>query len=239
MTELALVTGGARNIGLAIARRLRADGYGIVILDIEEPEDPDVGEFLRVDLADPEATGAELEQLARNRAITRLVNNVGIVRPAFLDKTTLAEFDKVLATNARSAFQVTQALLPAMRAARFGRVVSIASRVVLGKPERTAYSASKGAIAAMTRTWALELAPMGITVNAVAPGTIGTSAFFENNRPDDPRTRAIIAAIPAGRIGTPDDVANVVSFFLDARSSFVTGQMLYVCGGLTVGLAYP
>lgn len=239
MTEMALVTGGARNIGLAIARRLRSDGYGILILDIAEPEDPTVGEFLRVDLADPEATATALEQVQRNRAITRLVNNVGVVRPAFLEKTTLADFDKVIATNARSAFQVTQALLPAMQAARFGRIASIASRVTLGKLERTAYSASKGAIAAMTRTWALELAPMGITVNAVAPGTIGTPVLFQNNRPEDPRTQAIIDAIPAGRIGTPEDVANAVSFFLDARSSFVTGQILYVCGGLTVGLSYP
>lgn len=130
-----------------------------------------------------------------------------------------------------------QAVLPGMRERRFGRVVSISSRVTLGKVKRTAYAASKGAINAMTRSWALELAPDGITVNAVAPGTIATSAFFRNNPADDPRTRTILAAIPAGRAGTPEDVAHAVSFFVDERSSFVTGQILQVCGGLTVGLA--
>jgi NAD(P)-dependent dehydrogenase (short-subunit alcohol dehydrogenase family) len=142
-----------------------------------------------------------------------------------------------MALNARAALQCLQAVLPAMRAQRFGRVVSISSRVTLGKLKRTAYAASKGAINAMTRTWALELAADGITVNAVSPGTIATSAFFANNPPGDPQTQAIFAAIPAGRAGTPEDVAHAVSFFLDRRSSFVTGQVLQVCGGLTVGLA--
>ncbi|MBV9219971.1 MAG: SDR family oxidoreductase, partial [Methylobacteriaceae bacterium] len=115
-------------------------------------------------------------------------------------------------------------------------IVSISSRAVLGKELRTSYSASKAAIHGLTRTWALELARDGITVNAVAPGTIDTSLFHEANPPDDPRTQAIFKAIPVGRIGTPTDVAHAVSFFLDERSSFITGQALFVCGGLTVGL---
>ncbi|MFO1069412.1 MAG: SDR family oxidoreductase [Geminicoccaceae bacterium] len=238
MAELALVTGGARNIGSAIVRRLIDDGHRVAVIDLETPEHADVAVFLRADLSDPGATAAALAGLTAAHDVTRLVNNVGIVRPALLADTSIADFDTVMAVNARPAMQVLQAVLPAMRRRRFGRVVSISSRAALGKLKRTAYAASKGALNAMTRTWALELAPDGITVNAIAPGTVGTSAFFRNNPPDDPQTQAIIRSNPSGRIGTPEDIAHAASFFLDARSSFVTGQVLHVCGGLTVGLDY-
>jgi 3-oxoacyl-[acyl-carrier protein] reductase len=173
----------------------------------------------------------------RERPVTRIVNCVGVVKPATLEKTTVADFDTVMALNVRCAVQCVQALVPGMRAARFGRIVRISSRAALGKELRTACSASKAALHGVTKTWALELAADGITANAVAPGTIETTAFFENNPRDDPRTQAIIDSIPAKRIGPPVDVAHAVSFFLDERSSFVNGQVLYVCGGLTVGKA--
>ncbi len=231
-----LVTGGARNIGRGIVDRLHAEGYTPIILDLAEPEfNP--GEFHRVDLSRPEDIARTLETVVGRRPVTRIVNCVGIVKPAALKATTLPDFDTVMALNVRCAVQCVQALKPGMRAARFGRIVSISSRTALGKKLRTAYSASKAALHGVTKTWALELAADGITANAVAPGTIETTAFYENNPRDDPRTQAIIDAIPAKRIGTPVDVAHAVSFFLDERSSFVNGQVLYVCGGLTVGRA--
>ena len=115
------------------------------------------------------------------------------------------------------------------------RIVNISSRAALGKELRTAYSASKAALIAMTRTWALELAGFGITVNAVAPGPIRTSLFDEANPPDSPRTKAIVDNIPVGFMGEPDDVADAVAFFASDRARFVTGQVLYVCGGVSVG----
>lgn len=236
MTDYVLVTGGSRNIGAAISRRLRDDGYRVVIFDRVPPED-DLGEYREVDLADPTATAAALAEVIAKRPITRLVNNVGIVKPAWLEDTRLADFDAVMALNVRCAMQCAQALVPVMRQQHFGRIVSISSRTALGKTLRTAYSASKAALHGMSKTWTLELAKDGITANVVAPGTIETSAFYANNPPDDPRTQAIIDAIPAGRIGQPADIAHAVSFFLDVRSSFINGQVLYVCGGLTVGLA--
>ncbi|WP_281271461.1 SDR family NAD(P)-dependent oxidoreductase [Billgrantia montanilacus] len=164
-----------------------------------------------------------------------MVNNVGIVAPALLDETRVEDFDRLMHLNVRSALVCTQAPLPGMRERRHGRIVINASRVVLGKEARSLYSATKGALQSMARTWALELAGDGITVNCVAPGPIATTAFWENNPPDSERARRIIDNIPAQRMGRPEDVAQAVSFFCDARSGFVTGQTLFVCGGVSVG----
>jgi NAD(P)-dependent dehydrogenase (short-subunit alcohol dehydrogenase family) len=122
-----------------------------------------------------------------------------------------------------------------MRAAGFGRIVNIASVAALGKRDRTAYSASKAALCGMTRTWALELGRDGITVNAIAPGAIDTSAFRSANPASGKPSGT--DRIPVGRLGTPDDVAHAASFLLSARAGFVSGQVLYVCGGSTIGAA--
>ncbi|KHJ52593.1 short-chain dehydrogenase [Vreelandella venusta] len=232
----AVVTGGARNIGQAIALRLQHDGYRVIVLDIETPQAASLqADAHVVDLSDIDATQQVLETIANTQPVTCLVNNVGIVRPAMLEEANLEDFDLLMHLNVRSALMCTQALLPAMRAQGHGRIVMNASRVVLGKEARTLYSATKGALQAMARTWALELAADGITVNCVAPGPIATTAFWENNPPDSEQARRIIDNIPVQRMGTPEDVANAVSFFCAPESSFVTGQTLFVCGGVTVG----
>ncbi|MCE8038859.1 SDR family oxidoreductase [Halomonas sp. MCCC 1A11062] len=237
MTEpCAIVTGGARNIGQAIALRLQQDGYRTIVLDIVEPEAESLRADARlVDLAEVEATREMLAEIIANHSVDCLVNNVGIVAPALLDETRVEDFDRLMHLNVRSALVCTQALLPGMRERRHGRIVMNASRVVLGKEARSLYSATKGALQSMARTWALELAGDGITVNCVAPGPIATSAFWENNPPDSERARRIIDNIPARRMGQPEDVAQAVSFFCDERSGFVTGQTLFVCGGVSVG----
>ena len=130
-----------------------------------------------------------------------------------------------------------QALLPGMRQAGYGRVVNIGSRAALGKGGRTVYGASKAGLAGMTRTWALELAADGVTVNTVAPGPIATELFNQSNPPGQPKTLALEASIPVGRVGRPEEVAHSVAMFLDRRAGFITGQLLYVCGGMSVGLA--
>ncbi|WP_445010865.1 SDR family NAD(P)-dependent oxidoreductase [Vreelandella stevensii] len=232
----AVVTGGARNIGQAIALRLQHDGYRVIVLDIETPQAASLqADAHVVDLSDIDATQQVLETITNTQPVTCLVNNVGIVRPAMLEEANLEDFDRLMHLNVRSALMCTQALLPSMRAHGHGRIVMNASRVVLGKEARTLYSATKGALQAMARTWALELAADGITVNCVAPGPIATTAFWENNPPDSAQARRIIDNIPLQRMGTPEDVANAVSFFCAPESSFVTGQTLFVCGGVTVG----
>ncbi|KZX95264.1 MAG: SDR family NAD(P)-dependent oxidoreductase [Sulfitobacter sp.] len=232
----AVVTGGAHNIGLGIARRLREDGWRVFVLDIAEPEDPALrGDAQQVDLSDPEATTAALRNILKEGPVTCLVNNVGIVKPAPFDAVEIDDFDRIMHLNLRPSILAAKLLVPAMRAAGGGRIVMNTSRVTKGKIDRTLYSASKGAIQSMARTWALELARDGITVNCVAPGPIATTAFWENNPEDAPETRAIVDAVPMGRMGTPEDVAQAVAFFADARSGFITGQTVFVCGGTAVG----
>jgi 3-oxoacyl-[acyl-carrier protein] reductase len=232
----AVVTGGARNIGQAIGQRLLADGFGVITLDIETPEDPALRPHaIRVDLSDRATTEAIFATVATTYPVSALINNVGIVRPALFDAVNPDDFETVLNLNTRTALIAAKALVPGMRRLGGGRIVMNTSRVTLGKEARSLYSASKGALQSMARTWALELAQDQITVNCVAPGPIATSIFWQNNPPEAEKTRSLVASIPLQRMGTPEDVANAVSFFCDDRSSFVTGQTLFVCGGVTVG----
>lgn len=234
LRRTALVTGGAGGIGAAIAARLAADGFRVAVLDIAEPTVP-VDRFERIDLSDAGALAAQCARLAAEEEITCLVNNVGIVLPAALEQVAVADFDRLMHVNLRPSILCAQAFVPRMKALGGGRIVMNTSRVTLGKERRTLYSASKGAAQSMARTWALELGPHGITVNCVAPGPIGTEAFWRNNPPEAAPTREIIENIPVKRMGTGEDVANAVSFFCAPEAGFVTGQTLFVCGGVTVG----
>jgi 3-oxoacyl-[acyl-carrier protein] reductase len=232
----AVVTGGAQNIGRAIAERLRDDGYRVVVLDVVEPEAESFrADARRVDLSDRTAAEKAFTEIASQYPVKVLVNNVGIVAPASFDDVDVDDFDRIMHLNARTALLAAKGFVPTMRRLGGGRIVMNTSRVTLGKVHRTLYSASKGALQSMARTWALELAGDGITVNCVAPGPIATTAFWRNNPPDSDYTRNLVASIPVKRMGTPEDVANAVSFFCSDGASFVTGQTLFVCGGVTVG----
>jgi 3-oxoacyl-[acyl-carrier protein] reductase len=228
--ERVLITGGVAGIGAATTQRCREDGFEPVVMDR-------IGDAIHADLSDLAATASALEKALAGGAITRLVNNVGIVCPAPAETQSFAELELAWALNIRCAMQCMQALLPGMRKAGFGRIVNMSSRAALGKELRTAYAATKAGLIGMTKTWALEFGKLGITVNAVGPGPIKTELFDKANPAGSPRTQAIINAVPVRRIGTPEDVAHAVSYFLDARCGFVTGQMHYVCGGMIVGAA--
>jgi NAD(P)-dependent dehydrogenase (short-subunit alcohol dehydrogenase family) len=231
--ERLLVTGGASGIGRAIAEDGLARGWDVIVVD----RDPaPVGTSILADLSDTDSTSTALAEILSDGAVTRLVNNVGAVFPGPLHEQSLADVDAAYALNLRCAVQCAQTLLPGMTDAGFGRIVNVTSRAALGKEERTAYAASKAGLIGLTRVWALELGRLGITVNAIGPGPIATDLFTRAN--DPARTKTIVDAVPVGRMGSPDDIAHATSFFLDDRAGFVTGQVLYVCGGLTVGVVH-
>lgn len=232
MVDRLLVTGGASGIGRAIALHGQNMGWDVVVIDRTPTK---VGRSIVADLADPGQTAAALEDALADGPITRLVNNVGAVFPAPLQSQTLADLDASYSLNMRCAVQCTQALLDGMTDAGFGRIVNMSSRAALGKELRTAYAAAKAGLIGVTRVWALELGPKGITVNAIGPGPIATDLFLKANPIDSPRTKKIVGSVPVGRLGTPEDISYAAGFFLDERSGFVTGQVLYACGGLTVG----
>lgn len=233
----ALVTGTSTGIGKVICEHLLARGFEVVALarrptDLSHPH----LHSLSVDLADRAATAQAARELAQRFAITTVVHNAGIIRPALLADVQLADLDTLTELHLGSAITLVQAALPAMRAARFGRIVLLSSRGALGLATRSAYSATKAGLIGLARTWALELAPEGITVNVVAPGPIrGTEMFHEVVPAESERERKLAEAIPVKRLGTPEDVARAVDFFVEPGNSFVTGQVLYVCGGASVG----
>jgi NAD(P)-dependent dehydrogenase (short-subunit alcohol dehydrogenase family) len=237
MQGTAIVTGASSGIGWATAERLADQGVRVVNLDIAPPSRDSRAAHHQVDLSDAVATAAVLDEVTARHAVTRLVNNVALAQAASLEDTTFDDLAKIVEVNLRAAIQCAQAVLPAMKAAGFGRIVNISSRAALGKTFRTGYAATKGGLISMTRVWALELAPHGITVNAIGPGPIATELFEAVNPPDSPRTQKIMADIPVKRIGRPEDVANAASFFLGDGAGYVTGQTLYVCGGLSIGAA--
>lgn len=231
-----VVTGASAGIGRATAAHLAGRGLHVVNLDRNPLDAPRI-ETLLVDLRDRDRLQAVLDGLASRGEVAGLVNNaaVGSARP--LEETDDDMLSATFDLNLRCAAQCARALVPGMKARGFGRIVNIGSRSSLGRELRTAYAASKGGLISMTRVWALELAGHGITANCVAPGPIATEFFDRMNPEGSERRHRMIAGIPARRLGTPADVAHAVGFFLSEEAGFVNGQTLYVCGGLSAGVA--
>lgn len=235
-SKVAAVTGGSAGIGKAICEDLLAQGYEVVSL-ARRPSGIDHPKLhsIEVDLADRAATAQAVAELVRRFEVTTLVHNAGVIRPALLADVKLDDLDALVDLHLGCAIQLVQAALPTMRAQHFGRVVLLSSRAALGLATRTNYSATKAGMLGMARTWALELAGDGITVNVVAPGPIRTDMFYDVVDAGSEKERALAASVPVKRLGESADVARAVRFFADPASSFITGQVLYVCGGTSVG----
>ena len=229
----AIVTGGSAGIGRAVVEKLIGLNFEVISLDVQ-PGDPRV-KTVKVDLTDAAASAQAAAEIARSHQVTTVIHNAGVIRPALLPDVKLEDFNALVNLHLSAAITLVQATLPAMKAAGYGRVVLVSSRAVLGLPTRTSYSATKAGMLGMARTWALELAPLGVTVNVVAPGPIQTANFHGIVPEGSPQVDKVIQGIPVKRLGQPEDVARAVMFFAARDAGFVTGQVLYVCGGTSVG----
>ncbi len=229
-----LVTGVSRGIGAAIAADLIAKGHHVIGMARSKPTDFG-GEFVAVDLADAKAAAQALADVTSRHKVLRLVNNAGIAKISDLSATSGADYDIMMNLNVRAPVLAIQAVLPGMRAARFGRIVNIGSRAGLGKEGRGVYGATKAAILSLTRTTAMENASFGITSNCIAPGPIETEMFQANYPKGSSKLAAFVAQVPMARMGQASEIAHACGYFLDDRASFTTGQVLYVCGGLSIG----
>ena len=228
------MTGGSSGIGLEIVKQLLAQKTEVVSLDLK-PSPEKKARHLAVDLTDPAATAWAAAEIAKKHQVTTLIHNAGAIRPALLPEVKVDDLNALVHLHLSAALILLQASLPAMQAAGFGRVVLVSSRAVLGLPTRTSYSATKAGMLGMARTWALELAPQGITVNVVAPGPIETDNFHGIIPRGSPQVEQVTQSIPVKRLGQAADVARAVLFFAHRDNGFVTGQVLYVCGGTSVG----
>lgn len=244
-TRVAIVTGAARGIGAAIARRLAEDGCDVAVFDLDRDRCAEtvatieaVGQralAIGVDVSDEAAVKAGVaEVVERLGDPTVLVNNAGILRDRTLGKTSLEDWELVLGVNLRSTFLMCRELEPHFRKAQWGRVVNLSSIAALGVFGEANYSAAKAGVQGLTKTIAIEMGRFGVTANSVAPGFVVTDMTREvaarMKMPFEDMVGEMLKDIHVGRPGVPEDIANAVSFFADVRSSFVTGQVLYVAG---------
>jgi NAD(P)-dependent dehydrogenase (short-subunit alcohol dehydrogenase family) len=230
-----LVTGASKGIGRALSERLAEAGHHVVGLARKADDGKFPGELVAVDLGDRKQTAAVLEGLVRRHDFDGVVNNVGLVKPQRLGHIELDDLDDVLRVNLHPAVQTAQALLPQMKQKRWGRIVNVSSLTILGIVERTAYAAAKVGLVSFARSWALELASAGITVNAVAPGPTETELFRANSPPGSEGERRYLSVVPMGRFGKPGEIAAAIAFLLSEEAGFMTGQTLFVDGGASIG----
>lgn len=245
-SRVAIVTGAARGIGAATAQRLAADGHAVAVIDLDAAACAGTvdaitaagGKALAVgaDVSDAASVDAAVQKVADELgAPTIVVNNAGVLRDNLLFKMSVDDWDTVMAVHLRGSFNVTKAAQKYMTEAKFGRIVNLSSTSAQGNRGQANYSAAKAGLQGFTKTLSIELGKFGITANAVAPGFIQTDMTAATAErvgvPFDDFIAYAAKEIPVQRVGQPEDIANTVSFLVDERSGFVSGQVIYVAGG--------
>ena len=242
--RVALVTGSGRGLGAATALRLARDGADVVVNDLSGENAGTVAKQIEAlgrrslvsthDVSDYKQANDLVDQVkAKFGRIDILVNNAGITRDAMLHKLTEEKWDEVIRVNLKGPFNMGQACAKIMMEQKYGKMINLASIAWLGNIGQTNYSASKAGVVGMTRTWALELAKYNINVNAIAPGFI--DSVLTQQLPAELKAK-FIETIPMKRIGAPDDIASLVAFLASEESAYITGQVLQIDGGLSVGV---
>ena len=240
--RVAIVTGGARGIGAGISARLAADGMAVAVIDLDEAACGPVVEAITagagraigigLNVSDEAGVAAAVQRVtAELGAPTVLVNNAGIIRDNVLQRMSTDDWDAVMAVHLRAPFLLTRALRPAWVEAKWGRVVNLSSTSALGNVGQANYAAAKAGVIGLTKACAKEMAARNIRVNAVAPGFIETA--MTDGIPEKIR-EGMIASIPMGRMGQPEDIARAVCFLASDDASYITGQVLVVDGGLVM-----
>jgi len=244
--RVAIVTGAARGIGVAIARRLAEVGFAVAVLDLSESDaQGTVGDIeaaggralaVAADVGDAEQVQAAVERIAAELGPpVVLVNNAGVTRDNMLFKMSDADWDLVMHVHLRGSFLMTRAAQKHMIDAKWGRIVNLSSTSALGNRGQVNYSTAKAGLQGFTKTLAIELGKFGVTANAVAPGFIATDmtkATAERIGEDwESYVQKRAAAIPVARAGEPEDIAHTVSFLVSEGAGFVSGQVIYVAGG--------
>jgi 3-oxoacyl-[acyl-carrier protein] reductase len=244
--RVAIVTGAARGIGAAVARRLAADGLAVAALDLKEADAGAAVDAITAEGGRAIAVGADVSQADQVAAGVEkvvselgppavLVNNAGVIRDNMLFKMTDDDWDTVMGVHLRGAFLMTRATQKYMVDQRFGRIISLSSSSALGNRGQANYSTAKAGLQGFTKTVAIELGQFGITANAIAPGFIVTdmtAATAARVGVDfGEYQKAAASRIPVRRVGQPDDVAHVASFLASEGAGFVSGQVIYVAGG--------
>jgi len=242
----AIVTGAARGIGAAVARRLSEDGFAVAILDLDESACAGVVKEIEaaggralavgVNVADEAAVAAAVTRVAEELgAPTVLVNNAGITRDNLLFKMSTQDWDSVMDVHLRGSFLMSRATQKYMTEAGWGRIVNLSSVSALGNRGQANYAAAKAGLQGFTKTLAIELGKFGVTANAIAPGFIETEMTAATAArvgvPFEDYKAAAAAQIPVARVGQPEDIAATVSFFAREEAGFVSGQVVYVAGG--------